>query len=138
MLKPILLFIMKKAFLFFLFVGASILLQAQSGNYDKRLLTKFTEAQLEELKIKNPDSYAYWNFLVANSYSVMDLPAGKSSDKELKGSVKILDMNQVNILELKLFPIANQYQYFRIEGTSKMLMILPEEQVKLKYNSISK
>jgi len=118
--------------LLFLFVN---LLSAQTGSFDKRLLSKFSEKELQELKTNNPDSYAYWNFLVANSYSVMDLPAAKANDKEIKGSVKIADLNNVNILDLKLFPVNNQNQYYRIEGTSKMLMILSDEQVRAKYKA---
>jgi len=111
------------------------MLNAQTGSYDKRLLSKFSDKELQELQVNNPDSYAYWNFVVANAYAVMELPAAKSNDKELKGTVKIADINNVNILDLKLFPVSNQNQYYRIEGTSKMLMILSDEQVKSKFKA---
>lgn len=126
---------MKKLVTLLFIVFASNLLFSQTGNYDTRLLSKFSDKELQELKKNNADSYNYWNFMVANAYSVMDLPSGKSNDKEIKGSVKITDMAKVNILELRLMPISNQYQYYKIEGTTKMLMILPEEQVKSKYNA---
>ena len=126
---------MKKIAAFIFLFSFVTLLSAQTGSYDKRLLSKFSDKELRELKTNNPDSYAYWNYMVANSYSVMELPAAKANDKEIRGSVKIADLNNVDILALKLFPATNQNQYYRIEGTSKMLMILSDEQVRANYKA---
>ncbi len=51
---------------------------------------------------------------------------------EIKGIVKIPDINAVNIFDLHYIPLPKDYQYYRIEGSNKLLVILSEEQIKEK------
>ena len=85
------------------------------------------------MQTKTPDTYAYWNFYVANAYQIMDLPNEKSNAHEIKGIAKIQDMNLINIFDLKYIPLVKDYQYYRIEGTNKLIVILSEEQIKAHY-----
>ena len=109
---------------------ASLLVKAQSGDPDKRLLSKFSEKQLNEMKLKNVEEYNYWNFYAANAYRIIDLPKGKESAPEIGGSVTIKDMNNINVFELKL--IKGVY-YYKIEGSDKIINVFTENQMKEKF-----
>lgn len=103
---------------------------AQSDSFDQRLLSKFSKTELIEMQTVNPIAYAYWNFYVGNAFQIMDLPKEKANSHEIKGTVKIKDVNTINIFDLHYNPLTKDYQYYRIEGTDKLLVILSEEQIK--------
>ena len=112
---------------FILFVGFA---NAQNNSFDQRLLSKFSKDELNNMQIKNPIAYAYWNFYVATAYQVLDLSKEKANKHETKGAVKIKDFNTINIFDLNCIPLEKDYQYFSIEGSKKLLVILPEELIK--------
>ncbi len=85
------------------------------------------------MQLKNPDTYAYWNFYTANAYQITDLPSEKSNAHEIKGTIKLSDINSVNIFDLHFTPSVKDYQYYRIEGSNKLLVIISEEQIKDRY-----
>jgi hypothetical protein len=124
---------MKHYFFFVFFISLISFATAQNNSFDKRLLSKFSEAELQDMSKKNAATLAYWNFYVTNAYQIADLPSEKSQAHELKGTIKIENINAVNIFDLKLTPLQKDYQYYKIEGTQKLLLILSEEQIKEKF-----
>lgn len=112
------------------FVLFACLANAQSDSFDQRLLSKFSKTELIEMQTGNPIAYAYWNFYVANAFQIMDLPNEKANSHEIKGTVKIKDVSTINIFDLHYLPLTKDYQYYRIEGAGKLLVILSEEQIK--------
>ncbi|MES2140542.1 MAG: hypothetical protein V4511_12615 [Bacteroidota bacterium] len=129
---------MKNSLLSMIFVLFAFSVSAQSKSFDPRLLSKFTKDELVEMEVKNPIAYAYWNFYVANAYQVMDLPIDKIDTHEIKGTVKISNMNNINIFDLHYIPLEKDYQYCRIEGSNKLLVIISEEQIKEKFVASTK
>ena len=119
-------------------MGLSLVGLSQNGTIDARLKSNFTDKELAEMQVKNPANLEYLNFYVANAYEITPLPSGKGNAHEIKGTIKIADLNAVNIYELKLFPLQKDYQYYKIEGTDKLLVIISEEQLKAKYTQIKK
>ena len=111
---------------------------SQTNNYDTRLLSKFSDKELSEMKVNAPATLNYWNFYVANAYQIMDLAAEKALSHEIKGTLKIVDLNNINVFELNKLPLAKDYQYYKIENTNKLLVIISEEQIKAKFNKSSK
>lgn len=124
---------MKKCLFLIAFVLFIFSVNAQSGSFDQRLLSKFSKEELNEMQVKNPIAYAYWNFYAANAYQIIDMPDEKANAHEIKGVVKIKDPVTVNIFDLNYIPLTNDYQYYRIEGGKKLLVILSEEQVKANF-----
>lgn len=112
---------------FILFAGIA---NAQNNSFDQRLLSKFSKSELDQMQIDNPVAYAYWNFYVTTAYQVLDLSKEKANKHETKGEVKIKDFNKINIFDLNCIPLEKDYQYFSIEGSKKLLVILPEELIK--------
>lgn len=129
---------MKKCLLLLTFVLFACSVNAQTKGFDPRLLSKFTKDELLEMEVKNPLAYAYWNFYVANAFQVMDLPIDKIDSHEIKGVVKIPNMNNINIFDLHYIPLEKDYQYCRIEGSNKLLVIISEEQIKEKFVASTK
>lgn len=129
---------MKTFYTLLFLMSISLLGLSQNGAIDARLKSNFTEKELSEMQSKNPANLEYLNFYVANAYEVTPMPSAKGNAHEIKGAVKIVDLNAVNIYELKLFPLQKDYQYYKIEGTDKLLVIISEEQLKAKYNQIKK
>ncbi|MES2591766.1 MAG: hypothetical protein V4608_07770 [Bacteroidota bacterium] len=127
---------MKNTLFLIAFLFSASLSNAQNSGFDQRLLSKFSKNELTEMKSKNADTYAYWNFYVANAYQIVDLPAEKTNAHEIKGTVKIPDMSSINIFDLNHIPLKKDYQYYRIEGTNKLLMIISEEQIKEKFSAV--
>ena len=124
---------MKNCLLIVVFILFACSANAQTSSYDQRLLSKFTKVEMEEMQVKNPIAYAYWNFYVANAYQVIDLPIDKVDTHEIKGKVKIKDMNNINIFDLQYLPLVKDFQYCSIEGSKKLLVIISEEQIKEKF-----
>ncbi|MCE9538788.1 MAG: hypothetical protein K8R85_06175 [Bacteroidetes bacterium] len=129
---------MKNSLLSMIFIVFAFSLNAQSKSFDPRLLSKFTKEELVEMEVKTPIAYAYWNFYVANAYQVMDLPIDKIDTHEIKGIVKIPNMNTINIFDLHYVPLEKDYQYCRIEGSNRLLVIISEEQIKEKFVASTK
>jgi hypothetical protein len=114
---------MKNTFFLISFLLFTFFSVAQNNNFDKRLLSKFSEDELNQMQRKSPNTYAYWNFYAANAFQIMDLPNEKTNAHEIKGTVRIDDINDVNILALHYVPLPKDYQYYRIEDTKKLLVI---------------
>lgn len=129
---------MKKIYLVALFMSFAFASISQNDAIDARLNSKFSKKELQELQSKNPSELAFLNFYVANAYQVTPMPSGKGGTHEIKGSVKLTDINTINIYELNLTPLQKDYQYYTIEGTDKLLVIISDEQIRAKYNQLKK
>ncbi|MBX7094227.1 MAG: hypothetical protein K1X56_05860 [Flavobacteriales bacterium] len=111
----------------FLAVFLTAGLSAQSSDWDVRLLSKYSKEELTEMKSNTPEKLAYLNKVAKSGWVIMDLPAEKSNAHEIRGSVAISDLKNVNLFALGLSPEKKNYQYYRINGTNKMLVVLSEE-----------
>jgi hypothetical protein len=60
----------------------------------------------------------------------MDLPEEKANAHEIRGTVTIKDMKKVNLFELGFMPEPKNYQYYKINNTKKMLVVLSEEMIR--------
>ena len=67
-------------------------------------ITDIAAQQIKDAVLDMEVESPYLNFYVANAYEVTPMPSGKGAAHEIKGTIKIVDLNSVNIYELKLFP----------------------------------
>lgn len=94
---------------------------------DSRLLSKFSK---KELKSMDAASLDYWIFYLENSFEITDLPKGKGDDAVPQTiNLKSMDKKDVNVFKLGLNPHEYARDYFRIEGTDKMLVVLPHTEI---------
>lgn len=128
---------MKHLFILLFFIS-SVSYAGQNETADKRLYSKYSKEELKKIEKETPDEFNYLNFYVANCYLIMELPAEKSNAHEIKGTIQLKSVDLVNIYELNLTTKEKDYQYYKIEGTTKMLVILSNEQIKASYKKLKK
>lgn len=94
---------------------------------DSRLLSKFSK---KELKAMDAPTLNYWTFYLENSFEIADLPKGKGDDAvEQTISLKSMDKANINIFKLGLEPHEFARDYYRIEGTDRMIIVLPHTEI---------
>lgn len=123
-------------YLLILMVLTSTMSFAQTtGKTDARLYSKYSKEEIKKMQKDQPEEFNYLNYYVANCYKIMELPAEKGNAHEIKGTITLKSLDNVNIYDLKLETKEKDYQYYKIEGTTKMLVILSNDQIKASYNS---
>ena len=87
-------------------------------NYDSRLLKKFDHDQLVSMEQNDPSKLKRYEYALDNGVYMTDLPAGKETD------LPVITVNGDNPTFADLgLDIINSNQYFKIEGTDKMLVV---------------
>jgi hypothetical protein len=106
-------------------MNISIVAQEKSiDKLDKALEVKFTENQIKQLKENNPDELNYLRYCVYNAYYITDLPKEKlKTTPERIKKIKIEQLDNLNFFTLDIPVLDNDYQYFEIEGTDKLLVV---------------
>ena len=86
---------------------------------DERLLSKYSQQELETMISTNPDQYNLLDYALDNAIYVANYSDSKSDDL----MVINVDLNALpNFIELNL-EVTNSNQYFRIEGEEKLLVV---------------
>lgn len=96
---------------------------AFSQEIDQRLIKKFTTEELTTMKANEPGKYAMYVYALDHACYISDLPKGKEA--KLTGSMNVDMTNPLNFVEMGL-DIKSENQYFRINGTEKMLVVKSE------------
>lgn len=123
----------------FLASVASILITVSSfaqssAESDTRLLSRFSEAELNNM---SQSELAYWNYYVANSFEVIQLPQEKTDNLSNMESVSIPETGTINIFELDIEPHAVGTQYFRINNTDQVLKVLSSSTINANAPSVT-
>lgn len=113
----------------FLSVG---LFYGQNVEADKRLEAKFSKAELVELTHTNQSELEFLNYCIENAYTIMPLPNEKLGASEIRGTIEINNLNNINFFDLGLELEEVNWQYYVIEGTQKMIVIFSKEEVENK------
>ena len=115
---------MKNFFMAIIVVFTSFSAFAQTNKVDERLLAKYSIEELNTLKAENPDEFKFINYCIDNAFYIQDIPQEKlKTNPERIGKIKIADINNINFYALNIDLIENDYQFFAIEGTDKLLVI---------------
>ncbi len=94
----------------------------QSSDFDKRLLKKFSQ---EELNNMTEEEIKFNTYCIQNAFFISDFPEEKTNDQAINGARKIDDVNNINFFELNIPLKEDAYQYFRILGSDKLLSVKP-------------
>ena len=102
---------------FSLFIGC----YSFSQKVDETLSKKYSTEEMKTLKKVDSKKYELINFSLQNACYIMDNPTGKNTlDYQV---IAVPNLNKLNFQDLGLSIIENQNQYFRIEGTTKLLVV---------------
>lgn len=103
-------------------LSLSSLTFAQQKSFDERLKVKFTDLEINSM---SDEELAFNTYCIENAFVIMDFPTEKEGDAAINGARKIEDLQNINFFDLNIELKEDQYQYFKILGTDKMLAIKP-------------
>lgn len=113
-----------------LIIVALISYSAHSQDFDKRLLAKYTEEELSTLQKDNPVEFEFLNKCLDGAVYLADYSPKKGMNKEISGEIGLKDINAINFFELDIELIEDRYQYFKIKGHNKLLVIRAKAHIK--------
>lgn len=114
---------MKKIFtLLVLVLGFSSIAECQ--DFDQRLLGKYTKKEIVKMQESNPNEYQFLVNALDKGLFISEIPAEKAKDVVFDGTLKIDPKGTHTFISLKK-DILERYQYYKIEGTNMMVVILP-------------
>lgn len=122
---------MKRVFFVFILMIFSISIFAQTSDFDKRLLAKYSEKELMEIKNTNSEEFKYLNYCLDKAWYLAPLPKEKTKKNDGRvGQITIKDINNINFYELNIEIIKDDYQFFAIQGSDQMLVVKSEDHIK--------
>lgn len=113
-----------KNILFLTFVFSSLFSFSQSNEkFDKRLLVKFSNTELIDLKNNQTEKFLIYEYCLDNATYFAEVPKGKDIKNRLSGEVEINDINNYNFYSLDITPLENDYQYFTVKDKNILLVL---------------
>ena len=101
------------------------------SSHDSRLLERFTEEELTELKNAEPEEYEVLVNALERGIFIGEIPTQKGKDIQFDGE---LDFNHKEeghtFISLGIELKEREYQYFKISGTNMMVGVLPKRLLK--------
>lgn len=121
-----------KSILILFFLGVSLSVFSQ-GDFDKRLLVKFSEEQLTDMAANHRSVLTYWTYYLDNSYEIVDIQPGKNIDTYPE--IKFKSADKFNILEINADRQQAGKTHFRIKNTNQLLVLDSGDDFVKKYNA---
>lgn len=95
-----------------------------SQNYDLRLEPYFSKTEIKNMMENDPAKYQFLINALNKAVFIADIPKEKTP-VTYNGTLTINPNEKHTFLSLNL-EITDFYQYYKIEGTEKMLVVLPK------------
>jgi hypothetical protein len=99
-------------------------LSSFSQEIDPRLNGHYTTKEIQQLQKSNPKEYQFLINALDKGMFISDIPQEKEKDVKFHGELAI-DPNEAHTFLSIGKKITDEYQYYRITGTNKMVVILP-------------
>jgi hypothetical protein len=113
--------ILKTSFLGLVFVFSTHL---SAQTYDSRLEPYYTKQEIQTMIQEDISSYVFLVNCLNKAIFIAEIPSEKASSIKFNGTLDIDPNASHTYLSLGL-KITEEYQYYKIEGTNKMLVVLP-------------
>lgn len=110
-----------------LFIGLTSLSQS---NHDERLAQKYGKEKVEEMKTNNPEEYSILSNALERGIFIGEIPTEKGKDIVFDGELTIDPTKKHDFISLGIELKENDYQYFKITGTNKLVGVLPKSLLK--------
>lgn len=121
---------MKISLLIITLLFTSLHMVAQSNKIDDRLLVKYSVEELDAIKNEKPTEFIFIKYCLDNAWYLQALPLEKMKNNDGRiGKITIQDITNINFYSLDIEIIKNDYQFFAIEGTDKMLVIKSKDHI---------
>jgi hypothetical protein len=96
----------------------------EAQEIDSRLLVKYKKSEIKKMMAKNPSEYQFQLNALNRGMFISEIPAEKGKDIVFDGEIKLNIEKEHTYLSLGK-EIIDRYQYFKIKGTNKMVVIQP-------------
>jgi hypothetical protein len=96
----------------------------QSKAIDSRLLTRYSSSELKSMQKNQPNEYRFLLAALDKGVYISDIPTEKEKGIVWDGVLKIDPNGTYTFISLNK-EIMDRYQRYKIEGSNKMLTILP-------------
>ncbi len=103
-------------------------------SHDSRLEAKYSKDEILQMKTQSPEQYNALIFDLDKAWYVTDFPMEKAGKDDRSKNIQLNDLENVNILALNIEILENDYQYFRINGGTKMLVIRSRKHIDMLRN----
>jgi len=100
------------------------------SSHDSRLLERYSDEELTELKNSEPEEYAVLVNGLERGISIGKIPTEKGKDIQFDGNLDIDPNENHTYISLGIDLKENKYQYFKITGTNMMIGVLPKSLLK--------
>jgi hypothetical protein len=114
------------------------MLFGQGGEFDSRLLVKYSVEELNVIEKENPSEIRFLTYCLDNAFYIGDYPTEKDGKIKLDGEKQISNINEINLYELKIEILEGKNQLFSVNGKSKLLIIYDSSFLKDKFNKANK
>ena len=96
----------------------------EAQEIDSRLLVKYKKSEIKKMMTENPTEYQFQLNALDRGMFISEIPAEKGKDIVFDGEIKLNLEKKHTYLSLGK-EIIDRYQYFKIKGTNKMVVIQP-------------
>jgi len=110
-----------------LFIGFASFSQS---NHDDRLLKKYGQETLDQMALDTPEEYSILNNALQRGIFIGDIPTEKGKDIQFDGELSVDLSKKHDFISLGIELKENEYQYFKITGTNKLVGVLPKSLLK--------
>ena len=100
------------------------------SNHDDRLIKKYGQETLDQMAAKNPAEYSILTNALKRAIFIGDIPTEKGKDIQFDGELTIDPSKKHDFISLGIELKENEYQYFKITGTNKLVGVLPKSLLK--------
>jgi hypothetical protein len=113
-----------KKLIFLLAILIVAISTTKAQEMDSRLLVKYKKSEVKKMMKENPSEYQFLVTALDRGMFICEIPAEKGKDVVFDGTLSIDPAQNHTFLSLGK-DIIDRYQYFKIEGTNKMVVIQP-------------
>ncbi|MGC9332365.1 MAG: hypothetical protein ACP5DZ_10900 [Bacteroidales bacterium] len=135
---------MKLKKLLFIVVALFFVSSAFSQDYSQKLLVKYSDEEIQNMKANNPNEFELLNYFVENGFHIIDMPDKPIDYKELvkidDATKEITDSDLVgfNPLEYEACIYGSERQYFKAGNTGKLVIIPKASQLRNQIENIKR
>lgn len=112
----------------------AILVMASIGfsqsSHDSRLLERYSEEELTELKNSQPEEYTILVNALKRGVFIGEIPTQEGKDIQFDGELDVDPEGEHTFISLGIELKERNYQYFKISGTNMMVGVLPKRLLK--------